>query len=145
MAHVLAYDAGCGPCTSFKNVIEFLDAYGKMRYLPLSEVDSEGLLDALPPALRFASFHMIGPGGSVTSGSNAIPEVVSLLPGGRVLGWVLRMNPAAFRSMALVYSILSRLHGSGSCSRDDPHASTRGVLRNAEDGPGPHQGRYLYR
>ena len=118
MTHLLVYDANCWSCTRFKNVIEFLDTHGRMGHLPLSEAEGEGLLNSLPPSLRLAFFHMIAPGGRVTSGADSIPDLVSLMPGGSALGASLRINPAASRPLGLFYSVLSRLHGSGSCSRD---------------------------
>jgi len=125
MPFVLAYDADCGPCARFKDTVKFLDTYGRISYLALSEAESKGLLDSLPPALRFASFHLIDPEGRVSSGSNAIPKLLSLLPGGWVPSAALRMNPVASRSMRLVYTVLSSLHNSGSCSRQDANAAEK--------------------
>ena len=115
MPYVLAYDSGCGPCTRFREAIGLLDTGRRMRYLSLERADGEGLLGPILPAKRFASFHLIAPTGRVWSGPDALPILISLLPGGRVPSVVARSNPLVSRWTKFVYSVLSRLHGAGAC------------------------------
>ena len=115
MAFVLAYDSDCGPCTRFRNVVEFIDTGRRLRYVSLVQADREGILASIPTRLRYASFHLIASDGTVWSGHRAIPQLMSFLPGGRLPSQVMRSNPIAAKSAAFIYSVLSRLHGVGSC------------------------------
>jgi predicted DCC family thiol-disulfide oxidoreductase YuxK len=111
---ILAFDSGCGPCSKFKAVVEFLDARRLVGFLDIEEADRAGLLDGVPQALRFASFHVVieqdaaaGTRG-VASGSGAIlPLVRALSPSAsRLVGRV----PVIEAALRFGYSTLSRLH-----------------------------------
>jgi predicted DCC family thiol-disulfide oxidoreductase YuxK len=115
MAFVLAYDSDCGPCTRFRNVVEFIDTVRRLRYVSLVQADREGMLESIPTRPRFASFHLIASDGTVMSGRRAIPQLISFLPGGRLPRQVMRPSPIAAKSAAFIYSVLSRLQGVGSC------------------------------
>ena len=144
MRHVLAYDSGCGPCTRFRNVVEFLDAKHRMRYVGLAEADRGGVLDAVDPGRRHRSFHLISPAGKVWSGPSAFPELASLLPGGLLLSRALATCPPLFSFAALVYGAFSRLHDSGSCGYAPggatPSGRTSGVLAPPPGLRGPRAG-----
>jgi len=113
---ILAYDAGCGPCTRFRRLVEFFDARRRMTYISLSEADSEGMLDGVRPSLRHGSFHLLLPDGHAMSGAAAIPTLVSLLPGGGIASGAMVSVPGGTRLVGFVYDVLSRLHDKGSCS-----------------------------
>jgi predicted DCC family thiol-disulfide oxidoreductase YuxK len=114
--YLLAYDADCGPCTRFKRAIGFLDSYQRINPIPLTEADSEGVLDGVPPSRRHRSFHLVTPGGGVLSGAAAIPALVGLLPAGRFPARLMASAPGGPRAVKFVYQTFSRLHDSGSCN-----------------------------
>ena len=130
MRYTLAYDSDCGPCTRFRNAIAFIDGGRRLRYVSLERADSMGLLDAVEPGLRFASFHLVSPTGKVWSGAAALPVLASLLPGGSVPSFIMRRNRFAFRGTESVYSVLSRLHGTGTCTAGG--AGSRVPIRDHE-------------
>ena len=113
---ILAYDSDCGPCTRFKNAISFLDARRRLGFKSLMAADRQGMLDSVPLGRRHRSFHLIGPDGIVSSGANALPGLVGLLPGGTVPSKAIASSPLLFRGVSFVYTVLSRLHDSGSCT-----------------------------
>lgn len=115
MAYTLVYDSGCGSCMLFKDAVELLDAKRAMEYIGLVDAESSGRLDAVDPALRQRSFHLISPNGRVWSGAGALPGLAVFLPGGRILSRALSDCPPAFASASFVYAALSRRHDSGSC------------------------------
>ena len=117
--HVLVYDKDCGSCSRFKRIVNFLDGHKRLDYLSLTEADEYGLLDPVPRSRRHRSFHLIYPGGRVTSGSAAVPELISLLPSGRAASFLIRQAPGAKKIVNLIYTTFSRLHDSGSCSYPD--------------------------
>ena len=112
--HLLAYDADCGPCTKFKEIVDFMDPKERIAFLSLNEADDLGLLDRVPRPKRHTSFHLIFSDSEVQSGAEAIPSVVELFPLGELISKGLSA-PVGRRLVAFVYSVLSRLHDSGSC------------------------------
>jgi predicted DCC family thiol-disulfide oxidoreductase YuxK len=116
MPFVLLYDADCGPCTRFKNSVKFLDASRRIESIPLTEGDRKGLLERVPPSLRHRSFHLVSPDGAVLSGAKALPQLLALLPAGRIASRLIVGAPGGVSTMAFVYTVFSRLHSTGSCS-----------------------------
>jgi predicted DCC family thiol-disulfide oxidoreductase YuxK len=78
--YILAYDANCGPCTKFRRIVDILDKYERIDFISLTKADREGLLDEIPVHQRYKSFHLIPPKGEPKSGSDAILELVAILP-----------------------------------------------------------------
>ena len=83
--YILAYDANCGPCTKFKRIVDILDKYEKIDFISLTKADQEGLLDKIPVHQRYKSFHLIFPKGEPKSGSEALLELIVILPGGKII------------------------------------------------------------
>jgi predicted DCC family thiol-disulfide oxidoreductase YuxK len=111
----VVYDAGCGPCTTFKRVLTFLDPKRRIDFISLADADNEGILDGLPESRRWSSFHLVAPGGAVQSGARALPEVARLLPSGSVASRLMTGSPGGPRLMGWLYCTLSRLHND--CAR----------------------------
>lgn len=122
---VLAYDADCGPCTRFKHMIDFIDTRNQVRFISLMEADKSGLLDSIPVSKRHTSFHLIFPSGTVLSGSEAIPSLIEILPGGKAISRVITSAPGGAKSISFVYAGFSRLHDRGSCNYEKSLLSTR--------------------
>jgi predicted DCC family thiol-disulfide oxidoreductase YuxK len=121
----MAYDAGCGPCTKFRRVIEFLDTHGAIDFVSLSEANEMGLLDAIPERLRFRSFHLISPAGSLDSGADALPGLIRLLPTGWLTSEFIFSTPGVRRLVTFAYSSLSRMHDRSSCGPEENHIDGR--------------------
>ena len=81
----MAYDADCGPCTRIRNIVDILDKYEKIDFFSLTKADQKGLFDMIPTPLRYKSFHLIFPNGETKSGSEALLELIAILPGGRMI------------------------------------------------------------
>jgi len=122
--HLLAYDADCGPCTKFKEIVDFMDPKERIAFLSLNEADDLGLLDRVPRPKRHTSFHLIFSDSDVQSGAEAIPSVVELFPLGELFSKGLSA-PVGRRLVAFVYSVFSRLHDSGSCRYQSALAGRR--------------------
>lgn len=121
--YVMAYDADCGPCAKFKQVVSILDIHRNADFASLSTADESGLLDGVPINLRHRTFHLVLSDKQVLSGANALPEVISLFPAGRVLSGVIAGAPGGTSAMAFVYSVFARLHDTGSCKASDRRGS----------------------
>lgn len=118
--YMMVYDADCGPCARFKNVINFLDRQKRIDFISLIDADSIGLLGQIPPSLRFKSFHLISPAGEIRSGEDALIDLINLLPGGRAISKIIVSTPYGVHMIKSVYSQFSRLHdNSSSCHIKD--------------------------
>jgi predicted DCC family thiol-disulfide oxidoreductase YuxK len=112
---VLVYDAGCGPCTTFKGAVALLDVGRQIRFESIEKADADGLLDPVPEGLRRASSHLVLPDGTVLSGASYLPELVAAFPGGGLVAVCLR-KVGPMRSAAVFgFEVLSRLHGVSGC------------------------------
>lgn len=116
---MMVYDADCGPCARFKNVISILDRQKRIDFMSLMEADSLGLLGPIPSSLRFKSFHLISPTGKVRSGEDALIDLIELLPGGRTISKIIVSTPYGVHLTKSVYSQFSRLHDNGLCHVKD--------------------------
>jgi len=115
MSNLLLYDANCGPCTSFKKALDFLDANEKISFISIDEAEEFGLLNSIPDAQRHRSFHLILADGSLESGAKALPSLIRVLPFGRFVMKMVGAAPKGLSTLAFVYSTASRVHETGSC------------------------------
>jgi predicted DCC family thiol-disulfide oxidoreductase YuxK len=114
-SYLLAYDADCGPCTRFKHLVDFLDAYHKMAFLSLTEANERGLLNRIPESLRFESFHLISTNGDIQSGSDALLDLIGLFPLGRPISKIIIFFPGGKQMIKFLYDTFSRLHNASPC------------------------------
>ncbi|MGA8083644.1 MAG: DCC1-like thiol-disulfide oxidoreductase family protein [Candidatus Nitrosopolaris sp.] len=114
--YILAYDANCGPCTRFRHIVDILDKYEKIDFISLSKADQEGILDKIPVHQRYKSFHLIFPKGETKSGSEALLELILILPGGKIISPIINYFPGGKKAVRFIYERFSMLHDKGSCS-----------------------------
>ena len=115
------YDADCRPCSKFQHTVDWLDTYNHLDYISLVRADELGLLNSIPRIQRHKSFHLISPEGKISSGANAIPNLLALLPLGSFTATLVHGAPGASGLVNFVYSTFSRLHDVGSCSYKARH------------------------
>jgi predicted DCC family thiol-disulfide oxidoreductase YuxK len=114
--YILAYDADCGPCTRFRHIVDILDKYERIDFISLTKADQEGLLDKIPVEERYKSFHLIFPKGDAKSGSEALLELIAILPGGKFISPIISHFPGGKKAVRFIYKRFSMLHDRGSCS-----------------------------
>jgi predicted DCC family thiol-disulfide oxidoreductase YuxK len=115
VSYTLVYDAKCGPCTRFRNLLGLLGRRSSIKYEDLALADRKGRLAAVNRGERYRSFHLISPGGEVWSGPDSFPRLTALLPGGFILSRALSGCPPVSSSAAHLYAALSKVHDSGTC------------------------------
>jgi predicted DCC family thiol-disulfide oxidoreductase YuxK len=101
--YILAYDANCGPCTRFRRIVEILDKYERIDFISLTKADQEGLLDKIPVHQRYKSFHLIFPKGHAKSGSQALLELIAILPGGKIISPIINYFPGGKKAVRFIY------------------------------------------
>ena len=114
-SYLLAYDADCGPCVRFKRLVDFLDVYHTMDFLSLTDANEHGLLNRIPESLRFESFHLISTNGTIQSGSDALLDLIGLLPLGSPISKIITFFPGGKQIIKLFYDTFSSLHNASSC------------------------------
>jgi predicted DCC family thiol-disulfide oxidoreductase YuxK len=120
--YILAYDADCGPCTRFAYAVDMLDKYEKIDFISLTLADQKGLLDRISPLLRYRSFHLIFPNGEIKSGSEALVELIAILPMGKIISPIVNYFPGGKSFVNFIYNSFSRRHDMGSCNTDNNNA-----------------------
>jgi predicted DCC family thiol-disulfide oxidoreductase YuxK len=79
---IVLYDAECGFCKWLLAGLLGWDRRRRLRPVPLQGPEAAELLADLDPEARMASWHLISPADSRTSGGDAIAPLLRLLPGG---------------------------------------------------------------
>ncbi|HEY6283962.1 MAG TPA: hypothetical protein VIW22_08575, partial [Nitrososphaerales archaeon] len=97
-------------------MVSFLDPTRRLSFASTAEADELGLLDSVPMEARYKSFHIVALGQSAVSGAEALPALIGLLTGEKLIERAARSIPFGFHAISSVYRVLSRLHDSGSCA-----------------------------
>lgn len=121
--YLVIYDAACGACSDFKRALDFLDVQGRIGFLSLGEAERIGLLDSVPPAARFRSFHLALPSGRVLSGGRAIPYLIRPLPSGRIVSKLISLIPFGPRLLDTLYAASARYISARACSKSSIKSS----------------------
>jgi predicted DCC family thiol-disulfide oxidoreductase YuxK len=117
--YILAYDADCGPCTRFAHVVDSLDKSEIIDFISIILADQKGLLDRISPPLRYKSFHLILPNGEVKSGSEALVELITIIPGGKIISPIVNYFPGGKPFVSFIYNSFLRRHDMGSCNTNN--------------------------
>jgi predicted DCC family thiol-disulfide oxidoreductase YuxK len=81
---LVLYDGDCGLCKWLLAGLLSWDRGARLRPVALQSPEAEQLLQDLAPAERMASWHLVSPDGARRSGGSAVPELLRVLPGGRL-------------------------------------------------------------
>jgi len=92
--HVLIYDRDCGLCRTIVAGALGLDRRRRLRPLALQSGEAERLLPGMTDEQRTGSFHIVAPGGRVSSAGAGLAELAALLPGLGAAARMLRARPA---------------------------------------------------
>jgi predicted DCC family thiol-disulfide oxidoreductase YuxK len=102
---VLLYDGGCGFCRRWVSRLQRWDRRRAIDYLAAADRGTVAGLPPLSDAALDRAMHLVTPDGRVYPGAGALPALLPLLPGGRVLAPLLRLpgvQPLADRVYAWV-------------------------------------------
>jgi predicted DCC family thiol-disulfide oxidoreductase YuxK len=92
----------CGLCTKFKRIFDILDKYERIDFISLTKADQEGLLDKIPVHQRYKSF-LIFPKGDAKSGSEALLELIVILPGGKMISQIINYFLGRKKAVTFTY------------------------------------------
>jgi predicted DCC family thiol-disulfide oxidoreductase YuxK len=109
----ILYDADCGFCAWLLSTLLRWDRAARLQPIALQRSEADELLQALTPAERTASWHLISPSGERSSGGAAVPPLLRALPAGRIPATAFarfpRLTDRGYRWVAEHRSQLSRL------------------------------------
>ena len=97
------------------HVVDLLDKREKIDFISLTIADQQGLLDRISAPLRYKSFHLIFTNGEAKSGSEALLELITILPGGMIISPIINYFPGGKLIVRFIYNRFSRLHDMDSC------------------------------
>lgn len=104
---VLVYDGECSLCENFKNQVIKWDRRHRVTPVTLQDPQVDRWLPGMSETDRKSSFHLVWSDGRVKSGPRAIPDVVRLWRGGRVIAWSLEHVPGGSRLMERLYEAIA--------------------------------------
>jgi predicted DCC family thiol-disulfide oxidoreductase YuxK len=92
---LVLYDGDCGFCKWLLAWLLRFDRARRLRPIALQHPEAEALLADLDPAERMASMHLVTPDGTRLSAGEALPPLLRLLSGGRLLAAIAARSPRA--------------------------------------------------
>ena len=117
---LLFWDADCGLCTFFRNVVLRLDFHGRIVSIPIGSREADPYLGDLDEDRRWGSMYVVSPDGTRSSAGPALLHLLAALPLLRGVGGVLESRDRGVRLAGLVYGFTVRLReglaGSPSCA-----------------------------
>ena len=103
MRYYLLYDEDCSLCLRFQKAIRELDEAGRIEPVGFHDPRIPEIVPNMGPQELVNNFHLVFPDGSVKSGNQALPDLLSLLPSLRFVGWILKTVPATQRLSDRIY------------------------------------------
>ena len=108
MRYYLLYDEDCALCLRFQKAIKEMDSAGRIEPVGFHDRRIPEIVPHLKPEELVNNFHLVFPDGSVKSGSQALPDLLSLLPSLRFVGWILKTVPGTQKFSDLIYRWISK-------------------------------------
>jgi len=123
----ILYDDDCGFCRWSAEKLRRWDRDGRLSFATIQGETGRRLLADMDPAARLASWHVVTPDGTRTSGGAAAVPVLERLPGGAPLALLAGLSPpltnAAYRAVAKRRTAIGRALGADACAVDPSRAT----------------------
>jgi predicted DCC family thiol-disulfide oxidoreductase YuxK len=87
-AYTLVYDGTCGVCTRIANLLRAWDWRGQ---IDIVASQAPGVMERFSwiPARAFSeAMQLVGPGNATWQGSDALEQLLGILPRGRLIAWI---------------------------------------------------------
>ena len=91
----LLYDDDCPLCLHFQEWVQRRDRHHIIEPVGFKDARIPKIVPQISAERLQKSFHLVMPDGKVLSGSRAMPTLLGLLPGWKIVGWLLRVLPGA--------------------------------------------------
>jgi len=124
--YVLLFDRDCGICSALSRWVHTVDLRHRIRLQTIQS--STALLQGIPTDEVLDAFHMVSPGGDVTTGGDAVPTLIEALPMGAGFGRILSGSRGLMARVHAFYKFLTRFRDRLVC-RVDFGAKSEGSAR----------------
>lgn len=129
----ILYDADCGFCRWSLGWLLRWDRDRRLEPVALQDPRAAGLLVAIEPERRMASWHLVGGDQAVVSAGAAVAPLLRLLPGGAPLAWIFDRAPGpverVYSRVAGARGTLGRRLGDAAVARADRLIAERQAAR----------------
>ena len=89
--YTVVYDGQCRVCNRLVTLLRKWDKRKEIEAIPSQNSTVPARFPWIPPAAYREAMQLIGPGGRTWQGAAAIDQLLGILPGGWLLGWVFRV------------------------------------------------------
>jgi predicted DCC family thiol-disulfide oxidoreductase YuxK len=89
--YTIVYDGTCRICTRLARVLEKWDRRKELEIVPSQRPGVAARFPWIPRHAYAEALQMVGPGGVTWSGAEAVEQLLSVLPKGKLIGWVFRI------------------------------------------------------
>ena len=114
--HYLLYDAECRICTRVARWTVAVAPRGRLRIQPTEA--SRYLLAGLPEDVVRSAYHVVSPDGRVTTGGDAVPALLEVMPMGAGFGRLLRGSQSLMERIRTLYGFAATFRGALTCRVD---------------------------
>ncbi len=119
---LVLYDEDCGFCRWSADRLRVWDRHARLAFSSIQAADRAGRLDAIPPELRYESWHLITPDARIWSSGAAVAPMMRRLPGGPTIAAIADTFPGtierAYRFVARHRRRLGAILGQQACAVD---------------------------
>lgn len=116
-AYWILYDGECRLCAAIARWARAVDPRGRIRIRPIQ--DARDLLGAIPSDRALTAYHVVAPGGLVTTGGDAVPTMIEAFPAGGGFARLLRGSPRLMALVRRTYGFATRFRDVLICRVDE--------------------------
>jgi predicted DCC family thiol-disulfide oxidoreductase YuxK len=89
--YTVVFDGTCKMCSRLSRVLEKWDRHRVMEIVPSQRPGVAARFPWIPRHAYAEALQMIGPGGVTWSGAEAVEQLLTVLPKGKLIAWVFRI------------------------------------------------------
>ena len=87
----LVYDGNCNVCTRLIRLVERWDSRGAIETVPFQNAEVTARFPWIPREAYAEAMQLVGPGGRTWQGAQAVEQLLTILPRGRLIAWIFRL------------------------------------------------------
>ena len=89
--YTVVYDGSCKVCGRLSRVLEKWDTRDIMTIVPSQQPGVKACFPWIPERAYEESLQLVGPGGKTWQGAQAIEQLLTILPRGKLISWVFKI------------------------------------------------------
>ncbi len=89
--YTVVWDGSCKVCGRLAGVLEKWDGGRQLNVVPSQQAGVKACFPWIPERAYRESLQLVGPGGRTWQGAAAIEQLLTILPRGRLIGWIFKI------------------------------------------------------